>query len=989
MKNLGLSINLVHDTKVTVANGTTARVLGSVDMAINLKGKTKVMKVYILPCLSVPCIAGKDFLTRFALLIDTRDNAWSFSSDPGVRYTFERESKMTERIRGVCALNEWEKDMLKQFLDKEFKLFDPISGCTNLVSHHIDVGTNTPIKQRYYPVNPRIQEVINQEVDRLLREDIIEPSQSSWSSPVVVVRKGDGKYRFCLDFRKVNAVSKKDAYPLPYMSAILDKLRSAKYLTKIDLHQAYFQIPLDEASKEITAFTVPGRGLFQFKRMPFGLTGAPATFQRLLDRLIGPEMEPHCFAYLDDIIIVTETFEHHLRVLSEVFQKLRSAGLQINRDKCEWCCPQIRYLGFIINEHGLSVDPEKVGPVVNYPVPRNIQQLRRFLGMASWYRRFVGNFSSIIAPLRQLLKKGVKWRWGQEQQRSFEKIKEYLTTTPVLASPDFNETFYLQTDASSVGLGAVLTQFFDGAERVIAYASRSLTAQELKYSVTEKECLSVLWSIEKFRVYLEGYHFVVITDHSSLRWLHKLNNPNGRLARWSLSLQGYDFEVRHRKGSEHVVPDALSRIPECIDLVNSGAVESLSADPWYNKRFGQVQNNPANYPDWKIENGELYVHRAQAIDHLLEGSSCPWKLCIPKERVGGVLKENHDTTQAGHLGVEKTCSRIKQLYYWPGLVLDVARYVGRCDICQRFKVEQRRPAGKMGTREVQEPWLLVATDIMGPLVRSSKGNQYIIVFQDLFTKWVELRAVRHATAETVKAAFRELVILRWGAPKFLVSDNGPQYVNRIMSQLAEDHGILLSFTPPYHPQANPVERVNRVLKTMISSFVKENHKKWDMHLNDFCYAMNSAVHSSTGYSPALLNFGRELHICRSERSTREVTDAVVVRPVKEWVGRLRNLKELHDLVQCNLTEAYCRQGKYYNLRHRDREYFPGDLVLKRNFVLSSAAQNFSSKLSPKFVGPYRILRSISRNVYELETDQGQSIGKWHVKDLKPYLSPNT
>ena len=465
----------------------------------------------------------------------------------------------------------------------------------------------------------------------MLRDEIIERSTSGWSSSIVMVKKPNGKYRFCIDFRQVNAITKRDAYPIPNMTGILDELRQAHYITTLDLSQAYFQVPLTPESKEITAFVVPGRGLFHFKRMPYGLTNAPATFQRLLDRLVGTELYPQVFVYLDDIIVVTQTFDDHLIWLRRVLNKIRGAGLTINKEKSEFCRAQVRYLGFVVNCDGLQVDPDKVAPVVNYPSPRNLKQLRRFLGMASWYRRFIPGFSTIAEPLTRLTEKNQAWEWGVDQHASFEALKTHLVTSPTLACPDFSLPFTLQTDASSVGLGAVLTQNIDGHERVIAYASRSLTGAEQRYTVTEQECLAVIWAIRKFRCYLEGYAFTVITDHSSLRWLHNLKNPTGRLARWALELLQDNVTIVHRKGALHHVPDALSRIPEnFVEAIDRCARIQPHQDRWYHRRYRDVRHAPDRLPDWQIINGHLYHHRPRGfIDIELEDLDA-WKLVVPQ-----------------------------------------------------------------------------------------------------------------------------------------------------------------------------------------------------------------------------------------------------------------------------------------------------------------------------------------------------------------------
>jgi len=311
-------------------------------------------------------------------------------------------------------------------------------------------------------------------------------------------------------------------------------------------------------------------------------------------------MEPHAFAYLDDIVIVTPTFDEHLEWLERVLDKIFAAGLTINPAKCEFCRSQVRYLGFIVQRDGLTVDPDKVQPILEYPPPRNVKQLRRLLDMSSWYRRFIPRFATLSEPLTRLLKKNQRWEWAEDQARAFEQIRSHLMAAPTLSCPDFNLPFVLQTDASSVGIGAVLTQTVEGQENIIAFASRALSDPEKKYSVTEQECLAVVWAIKKFRPYLEGYKFTVITDHSSLRWLHNLKNPTGRLARWALELLEYDYEIVHRKGALHHVPDALSRMYEGdtevkVLVVAEADLAADTADEWYRRRFREVSDRTKIY----------------------------------------------------------------------------------------------------------------------------------------------------------------------------------------------------------------------------------------------------------------------------------------------------------------------------------------------------------------------------------------------------------
>jgi transposase len=696
-------------------------------------------------------------------------------------------------------------------------------------------------------------------------------------------------------------------------------------------------------------------------------------------------MQNGCFCYLDDIVVVSEGFAEHLNALRKVFKTLREAGLAINKEKSHFCRPELKYLGHVVTAAGIAMDPEKVSTIVDYPAPRNVKELKSFLGLVSWYRKYVPNFADVVIPLTGLLKKKRSWNWSEECQNAFDELKLKLISAPILACPDFSQTMTLQTDASFSGLGAVLTQGSDREEKVIAYASRALSEAEKKYSVTEKELLAALWAVRKFRPYLEGYHFVLCTDHYALKWINSLKNPSGRLARWALELQDYSFTVVHRKGTLHQVPDALSRINVLGASTSAESVVDFDdlQDKWYVERRNLVQQEPEKWPDWRVEGNRLYHLKLDQLGKVIDGTTTKWKLVVPKNFREKILGESHDLPTAGHLGITKTFLRIAQTYFWPGLFRDVVQYVKSCDVCQVHKVEQQLPRGQLRYRKKDGPWVTVTSDILGPYPRTKKGHRYIVVFQDYFTKWVECKPLKAATAKSVLEAFQEQIILRWGLPSVLLSDNGPQYVNRIMSDIAETYHLTQMFTPYYCPQANPTERVNRVLKTMISAYLGKHHADWDLYLREFAYALNTTVHSATGYTPAYLNLGRELKLPSVLDAEGEPHELDPTLP-QEWAKKVSALQDIHLLVRDNLEEAYKKASRYYNLRHRDSVFKVGDLVLRKNYALSSAVDQVTAGLMPKYLGPFKIKRRISPVTYELEARNGKIQGRWHIKDLKPY-----
>lgn len=539
----------------------------------------------------------------------------------------------------------------------------------------------------------------------------------------------------------------------------------------------------------------------------------------------------------------------------------------LNVAKCKFCQKEVRYLGHVVSERGVAMDPEKVAAIINISPPKTVKQLRSYIGMVSWYRKFINNFAAVVEPLLRLLKKDVKFKFGPDQMKAFVALKLRLTEAPILTGPDFNKTFYLQTDASYSAVAGVLTQKDDqGHDKVIAYCSKNLSDTEKKYTVSEKERLAVLMCIRKFRPYLEGYHFVLITDHSSLKWILTVKDAGGRLARWAMELQAYDFEIIHRKGALHKVPDALSRLGSDDNGVGAEepgvfAVSQVQMEPsqdtWYNNKYKVVSQKPECFPDWQIINNKLYFHRLDRLARLVEGVAEPWKLVVPKEDRQRVLQECHDATQAAHGGVRKTFSRVALRYYWPKMYYSVQKYVRSCSLCQQHKPQQAAPQGVMGQRILEAPWVHVSADLIGPLPRSISGKKFLVVFQCLFTKYVELRALATANSKSVISAFKDLVIHRWGKPKFLVVDNGVQLVSKLFKGVCGECGVKINYTPFYTPMQNPTERVNRVLKTMIRLYLQEDQKYWDLYLSDFRYAMNTNKHDSTDFTPSYLNMGRE------------------------------------------------------------------------------------------------------------------------------------
>lgn len=941
------------NTCIRTADNSCHVISNFVYLPFNFQGVVKVIKTLLAPKINKELILGVDFWEQFNIKPSITSEVCCINI----------EEDCNSDIKGLTAQQSAQLQACKSEIQS---VVEGHLTKTSVLTHYIDTGDNLPVKQRYYPTSPYVQKKIDKELDRMLNLGVIEPSNSPWSSPVVVVTKSNGNTRLCLDSRKLNERTKKDAYPLPYISSILGRFVGTKYLSAIDLKDAFWQVPLEETSKEKTAFTVPGRGLFQFTVMPFGLHNAPQTQCRLMDKVLGVDLQPYVFVYLDDILIATDSFEKHIEILKEVASRLKMANLSVNIDKSKFCVSEIKYLGYIVSTQGITTDPEKVNCVVNYPPPKTIREVRRFLGLASWYRRFINNFSTIVAPISELLKNKSKFVWTDDAEKAFVLLKNALVSAPILSNPDFRLPFTVQTDASDLGIGAVLTQEHSEGEKVVAYFSQKLTTCQRKYSATERECFAVLCAIEKFRPYIEGVHFDVITDHASLVWLKNLKDPTGRLSRWALRMQQFDFTLTHRKGKLNVVPDALSRI-----LINDEncLIDLGENSNWYESLKKKLSENSSFDPAFRMENNQIFKHIKY------KGGST-WKMVVPESKQKDILMVCHD--HSAHLGFFKTYRRISEKMYWPNLYRDVKAYIKNCDVCKASKTVTKSVQPPIGRPKVAEvPWEIISLDYIGPLPRSKKGNTVLLVIADWFSKWVTLLPMRSADSSNTCKLLEENIFLNFGVPRVIVSDNGKQFTSNLFKDLLNNYGVKHWFNAVYHPQNNPTERVNKVIGAALRSYVGVDHRDWDLAIPKIACSLRTAVHESSKYSPYYINFGRNMISHAEDYELPEF-----VRGCDFPEPRFSELGKVREIVKINLGKAYEKYGRNYNLRSKNITYSVGDFVWRRNFILSDAEKNICAKLAPKYI-KCRVLEKNGQNTYKLADLNSKKVAIYHCKDLKP------
>jgi transposase InsO family protein len=889
-----------------------------------------------------------------------------------------------------------QQEKLVQVLKQFSKIFDnEKKGVTNTIKvrHRINTGDHPPIKQRAYRVSPAERRIIQNEVDKMQKKGIIQPSESPWSSPVVLVRKKDGSWRFCVDYRRLNQVTKKDVYPLPRIDDTLDCLKGAKYFSSIDLYSGYWQVQVDEADREKTAF-ITSEGLYEFKVMPFGLCNAPATFERMMDNLLRHLKWTMCLCYLDDIIVFSETFDDHLSRLTTVLQCIQNAGLILNPKKCLFGAEEIKILGHRVSGKGVRPDVDKIRAVKEFPTPKNVHDVKSFLGLCSYYRRFIRDFCHRARPLQVLLKGDSKFHWGRDQEEAFDDLKEALISDPVLGLYDENSPTEIHTDASGYGIGAVLTQVQNGEEKVIAYASRSLTKAEKNYSTTERECLAAVWAINKFRPYLFGKSFTIVTDHHSLCWLAGLKDPSGRLARWALRLQEYDISIVYKSGLKHKDADSLSRNPVENEIPPSGITSvttqfDLAAEQLKDPKIAQMiqserkceEESNNSHKSYQLINGILYKKN-------FDPCGKKWLPVIPKHHRLDILKHFHDEPTAGHLGFLKTYDRIRKRFHWPGLYRSVRQYVTHCRECQRRKAVPQQPPGRLvPIPPAESAFQRIGIDLLGRFPKSSQGNKWIIVCTDYLTRYAVTRALPNASAPEVATFLLEYIILTHGAPRVLISDRGQVFQSKMIHELNRLCNISHRMTTAYHPQTNGLtERFNKTLTDMLSIYVDLEQKKWDEVLPFVTFAYNTAKQDTTGFSPFFLLHGRE-----AETTLDTIFPCVEGNEEDDYVSNLiTKAEESRQLARLRTLNAQAKDSRRYDSRHRMVSYKPGDLVW---VFIPIRKVGLSEKLLKRYFGPYKILRKLSDVTYEVEdydptSRRRKSKDVVHVLRMKPYHNPD-
>lgn len=859
-------------------------------------------------------------------------------------------------------------------------LFSNVPGLAKDYTCKIKFKPELKLIKKSYPIPYNQRIAVKKEIDKMIEQDIIEPSSSQYINPIVVVQKESGEVRLCLDGRELNKFIIRDFTEPETIDNILMRFNGCKYITSFDLTSGFFQVPLDKDSREFVSFNLFGR-MYQFKRVPFGLSISSSEFIKCLYQVLGEEILEWAIIYIDDLAICSKTLEEHVCRLNLLFKKLFEGNLTLKLEKSKFITGELKYLGYVINSEGIKVNQEKTKAILEFPEPKNLKQLQSFLGICNFYRKFHKNYSDLTAKLKHILSKKNKFIWGEKERETFREIKERFINCVMLKHPDFSRDFVMSTDASDIGLGVELFQEDgEGNHLVVAYASRGLTKAELNYTICEKECLSVLFGLQKLRGYFGGNHVIIRTDHKALIFLKSCKLGSGRLARWTLALQNFNISWEYIPGKENIVADIISRTDyegnvETRNQNEFRILNILREDKFVVAIVNKIKeeqkiDQTVIKIKSKLENGDVNICKYYIIhDEILfckkNDKNQFFKIYIPDSCANELINEYH--LRLGHVGISKMNMYLNQFCYIRDCKRKLAKVLKFCKYCQFVKGVNLSKNIEMNTIVSRYKGHKVFIDIYGEL----PGGQFkwLLIILDGYSKFVKLYPIKKCNANSVVRKVRDYV-KNYGPIEFIISDNGPCFRSRIWKEGMTQLNIKYRYISIIHPQANLSERclkeVGRILRTYIP---ESKHNIWYKYIDHAEFIINNNFHQTTEYIP------------EEVRTNKKLNDIIYKLIKFPQTLQLDNPEKINKNILARVENKSKNRNKNRNKQHI--KYNLNDPVLIKNIALSSKVKKISAKLCKKWKGPFTIEQSLGKNCYLIKDNKGKMY-KVNAKLMKPY-----
>lgn len=925
----------------------------------------------------------------FTLVQNREENIGTFDESlaSSIEGLWNEKIKEIEDFSIHVGLTRNQREELIRIYNKNKRVFSDLPGKARNFICKLEFRDNISFNRKSYPIAQSLRGAVRKEIQRMLEQDIIEPSSSPYTSPIVAVKKKDGTVRLCLDAREINKSIINDRTSPGEIEEIMKRFDGVKYMSIWDAVCGYWQIELHPNSRPYVAFIIEGRN-YQFKRLPFGLVNSVAIFIKCMDGILGKEVLEYTTVYVDDLLITSSNWEEHCQRVETVLSKLAENNITLKLDKSKLITNKLQFLGFVLNEKGITTSPEKVEVIQNFPKPKNIRQLQSFLGVCNYYRKFQKNHSNLTSRFKHLLSTKNKWRWTEEDDQTFKMIKDKFLESIMLHHPNFNRRFFINCDASNISLGAELYQEdSDGEHLVISFASRTLTNSERNYSVTEKELLSVVFACNKFRTYILGYPTTVRSDHKSISFLQKCKLNHGRITRWILALQEYNISWEYVPGKQNTVADVLSRVnveggtldveKEDIGRIYNTLVTRQGLTDILNKVKEEQQNDdkltkikqrlqsedPGITPHYQLYNNLIFTTPNINGNH--------WKLYIPKSLEIPLIQNYHQLY--GHMGPEKVVKALEEHVYIKGINKKVRLAVRTCKICQMVKVNNERKEGTIITVTTVRKFEKVFLDICGPFPRSGgrRHYRYIVIIWDHFTKYTKLYPISRASTQVIIKVVVEKYMIDVGTPESIVTDHGTQFKGKKWKNEMRNQGIKTYKTSIYHPSSNPAERVLREVGRILRTYCHDEHKRWSEVLPEAETFLNLAYHDTLGVTPHQMMF--------SSPPPREIIKLI---KFPEELNENLDIARIYNRV---LHKAELRRKRQERTIRKPVSYKVGEKVLIKNRQLPSSSEGIAKKLLLLYTGPYIVQRNNGNNTYLIVNPRNHKTkGNFNQTELKKF-----